>query len=230
MKLSERIKQFRKENNLTQDSLAKMLFVSKQAVSKWENDRGMPDVSLYPELAKILNVTVDELMGIDKKVETTQNIKEKKIHKKVIYILILIVFLISLLTMVLFVTKDTRKEKELYKKTENYIGYELPNVKKFDYVDVSSMPDMDQLKESNIYYFIFEDGLQVDNFEQHIYNDKKWKSDLTVDIYNTLPYYLTVFCDTSDLFWILEKDENKYIFFAYQEEINRIIISEYEWR
>ncbi len=230
MKLSERIKQFRKENNLTQDSLAKMLFVSKQAISKWENDRGMPDVSLYPELAKILNVTVDELMGIDKKVETTQNIKEKKIHKKVIYILILIVFLISLLTMVLFVTKDTRKEKELYKKTENYIGYELPNVKKFDYVDVSSMPDMEQIKESNIYYFIFEDGLQVDNFEQHIYNDKKWKSDLTVDIYNTLPYYLTVFYDTSDLFWILEKDENKYIFFAYQEEINRIIISEYEWR
>ena len=230
MKLSERIKQFRKENNLTQDSLAKMLFVSKQAISKWENDRGMPDVSLYPELAKILNVTVDELMGIDKKVETTQNIKEKKINKKLIYILILIVVLISLLTMVLFLTKDIRKEKELYKKTENYIGYELPNVEKFDYVDVSSMPDMDQLKESNIYYFIFEDGLQVDNFEQHIYNDKKWKSDLTVDIYNTLPYYLTVFYDTSDLFWILEKDENKYIFFAYQEEINRIIISEYEWR
>ena len=94
MKLSERIKKYRQEHNLTQEQFATMLFVSKQAVSKWENDRGMPDVSLYPELAKILNVTVDELMGIDKKVETVQNSKEKKIPKKVIYLLILIVVLI----------------------------------------------------------------------------------------------------------------------------------------
>ena len=64
MKLSERIKQFRKENNLTQDSLSKMLFVSKQAVSKWENDRGMPDVSLYPELAKILNIKKGGIFAI----------------------------------------------------------------------------------------------------------------------------------------------------------------------
>ena len=230
MKLSERIKKYRQEHNLTQEQFATMLFVSKQAVSKWENDRGMPDVSLYPELAKILNVTVDELMGIDKKVETTQNIKEKKKPKKVIYLLILIVILISLLPTVLFLTKDARKEKVLYKKTESYIGYDLPNVKKFDYVDVSSMPDMEQIKESNIYYFIFEDSSLVNSFEQQIYNDKKWKKNLTGDVYNSLPYYLYVFYDTSDLFLLLEKENNKYIFFAYQEEMNRIIVSEYEWR
>ncbi|MBQ8293202.1 MAG: helix-turn-helix transcriptional regulator [Bacilli bacterium] len=230
MKLSERIKKYRQDNNLTQEQFASRLFVSKQAVSKWENDRGMPDVSLYPTLAETLNVTVDELMGIDKKVETTQNIKEKKKHKKIIYILLLIACLMSLLTIVLFLTKNIRREKELYRKTENYIGYGLPNVKKFDYVDVSSMPDMDQIKESNIYYFMFEDGSQADSFEQKIHNDKRWKNNLTLDIYNSLPYYLYVFYDSSDLFWILEKEEKKYIFFAYQEQINRLIISEYEWR
>ena len=61
MKISERIRKYRKENNLTQSEFASMLFVSKQAVSKWENDRGTPDVSLLPELSKILNVSIDPL-------------------------------------------------------------------------------------------------------------------------------------------------------------------------
>ena len=40
-----------------------MLGVSGQAVSKWENDQTCPDISLLPQLAKILGVTVDELLS-----------------------------------------------------------------------------------------------------------------------------------------------------------------------
>ena len=67
MKLSDYIKQYRKENNLSQTAFAKQLFVSKQAVSKWENDKALPDVTMYPVLSELLQVSVDELMGIEKK-------------------------------------------------------------------------------------------------------------------------------------------------------------------
>ncbi len=60
--LGRRIANLRKEKQLTQDELAQLLDVSPQAVSKWENDQTCPDISLLPKLAKILGVTVDELL------------------------------------------------------------------------------------------------------------------------------------------------------------------------
>ncbi len=61
--IGKRIANLRREKNLKQDDLASMLSVSPQAVSKWENDQTCPDISLLPELAKILGVTVDELLS-----------------------------------------------------------------------------------------------------------------------------------------------------------------------
>lgn len=61
--LGKRIALYRKEKGLKQDDLAGMLDVSPQAVSKWENDLTCPDISLLPQLAKILGVTVDELLS-----------------------------------------------------------------------------------------------------------------------------------------------------------------------
>ena len=61
--IGKRIAQLRKEKNLTQEDLAQMMEVSAQAVSKWENDLTCPDISSLPKLAKILGVTVDELLS-----------------------------------------------------------------------------------------------------------------------------------------------------------------------
>ena len=63
MTLGKRIAALRREKGLKQDDLAQMLEVSPQAVSKWENDQTCPDISLLPKLAKILGVTVDELLS-----------------------------------------------------------------------------------------------------------------------------------------------------------------------
>ena len=60
--LGERISTLRRQKEMTQESLSKELNVSAQAVSKWENDQTCPDISLLPELARILGVTVDELL------------------------------------------------------------------------------------------------------------------------------------------------------------------------
>lgn len=61
--LGKRIAALRREKQLKQDELAELLSVSPQAVSKWENDQSCPDISLLPELARILGVTVDELLS-----------------------------------------------------------------------------------------------------------------------------------------------------------------------
>lgn len=71
MSIGKKIAALRREKGLKQDELAGMLSVSPQAVSKWENDQTCPDISLLPELAKILGVTVDELLTGRKEAEIT---------------------------------------------------------------------------------------------------------------------------------------------------------------
>ena len=60
--IGNRIAKLRKENRMSQENLAEKLGVSAQAVSKWENDASCPDISLLPQLARLLGVTVDELL------------------------------------------------------------------------------------------------------------------------------------------------------------------------
>lgn len=61
--LGRRIARLRLAKTATQERLAKELNVSPQAVSKWENDINYPDISLLPDLARFLSVSVDELLS-----------------------------------------------------------------------------------------------------------------------------------------------------------------------
>lgn len=73
--LGQRIAYYRKRAKLTQEELAERCSVTPQAVSKWENDISAPDISLFPVLAKLFNVTCDELMGVER--ETPQVVPEE---------------------------------------------------------------------------------------------------------------------------------------------------------
>ncbi len=57
----------RKEKGLTQEGLANLLQITPQAVSKWENGVGLPDVVLIPRIASALEVSVDQLFGAGNK-------------------------------------------------------------------------------------------------------------------------------------------------------------------
>ena len=60
--LSDNIRNYRKENNLSQDELAEKLGVSRQSISLWENGQTQPTVDNIIALAKIFNITADELL------------------------------------------------------------------------------------------------------------------------------------------------------------------------
>ena len=55
------IKELREKQNMTQKQLAEKLNVSDKTISKWENNRGLPDISIIDSLAKTLGVSVAEL-------------------------------------------------------------------------------------------------------------------------------------------------------------------------
>ena len=63
MSFGENLQTIRKKNHLSQEGLAEMLGVSRQAVSKWELGEGYPEVDKLLLLSKKLNVSIDSLLG-----------------------------------------------------------------------------------------------------------------------------------------------------------------------
>lgn len=61
----DRLKKLRRDNGITQDVLAEYLGISYQAVSKWENNAGFPDISLLPAISGFFGVSTDYLLGIE---------------------------------------------------------------------------------------------------------------------------------------------------------------------
>ena len=60
-----RVKSYREKAGLEQKALAKQLGVTPNAVSNWENGRGRPDIDLLPKLCEVLDITMNDLFGID---------------------------------------------------------------------------------------------------------------------------------------------------------------------
>ena len=68
MTFGEKLESIRKQANMTQIDLAEKLDVSRQAITKWENGKGFPDIDNLQKLSSIFSITIDEL--INYKVET----------------------------------------------------------------------------------------------------------------------------------------------------------------
>ena len=70
--IGKTIRRLRKERGLTQEELAERLNITSQAVSKWESESGMPDISQIVPLASVFGVSTDVLFGLDTTTEASE--------------------------------------------------------------------------------------------------------------------------------------------------------------
>ena len=81
MTLGQKLKEIRKRFGLSQEQLAEIMNVSRQAITKWENNRGLPDVSNLQELSKVFGITVDYLLNDNNQLPALSMKKELKKEK-----------------------------------------------------------------------------------------------------------------------------------------------------
>ena len=76
MEFHEKLQELRKQKGLTQEELAKDLYVSRTAVSKWESGRGYPSIDSLKEISSYFSVTIDDLLSGEKIISIAE--KENK--------------------------------------------------------------------------------------------------------------------------------------------------------
>lgn len=69
MTLGQRIQELRKQRGMSQENLGEALGVSRQAVSKWECDNGIPELDALIAMSRMFDVTVGQLLGIEEPAE-----------------------------------------------------------------------------------------------------------------------------------------------------------------
>lgn len=115
MDFHKTLKKKRIEADLSQEDLAEQLNISRQSISKWENEKGYPNIETLLKISEIFNITVDELLKGDdylknKIIQDSKNLKYPK-WKSFFDILIIIGLIFIVAKIVIFiVTKITGNE------------------------------------------------------------------------------------------------------------------------
>ena len=84
MTLKEKLTTLRKQKGLSQDALADKLYVSRQAVYKWETGQSIPDIEKLRVLSSLYNVSIDNLLNDKEEIRYLTDIKETATYGKVI--------------------------------------------------------------------------------------------------------------------------------------------------
>lgn len=105
MEIAAQIRKHRKEKGLSQEDLAREIFVSRQNVSNWENEKSYPDIHSLLLLSSLFNISVDELIKGDV-AEMKQEVNREKIEQfnseSAIFTVLLIVSVIAFIPLVVW--------------------------------------------------------------------------------------------------------------------------------
>ena len=130
MNFSESLSKYRKATGISQEKLAEMLGVSRQAVSKWETGETQPEMANLLAICKILKVTPDELLGyesIDRK-ETVTGEKDIWKGKKAA-----VAFIAVILAVILLITGVRRLKTLTGRESSPLEGRDRLEITGFDY-------------------------------------------------------------------------------------------------
>lgn len=84
IKFADRLIELRKQNKLSQESLAEKLGLSRQAISKWERGESSPDTDNLIALAELYGISLDELLGNESVTKENQEVKKDKKENKLL--------------------------------------------------------------------------------------------------------------------------------------------------
>lgn len=108
MELGKQIKKYRSEKALSQDALAEKIYVSRQTISNWENDKSYPDVNSLVLLSKVFNVSLDQLIkgDMEKMTEQINNSADRKEyeHLSLAFTVLLLAIIITPIPLVHFLS------------------------------------------------------------------------------------------------------------------------------
>lgn len=74
MTFAEKLKSIRKQTGMSQEQLAEKLGVSRQAVTKWETDAGIPDIENIMAISALFDISIDELLSNEKGAKSQRTI------------------------------------------------------------------------------------------------------------------------------------------------------------
>ncbi|MGR3742485.1 helix-turn-helix domain-containing protein [Companilactobacillus sp. DQM5] len=96
MDLGNTLKKYRENNNYSQEELAKKLFVTRQAISRWENNKTIPGVQILMQLSDLYNISVDNFLkegNYEVANQIDKEVRQSKLLKKIILFCIGICFI-----------------------------------------------------------------------------------------------------------------------------------------
>ena len=151
MTLGQKLKEIRKKFGLSQENLAEIMNVSRQAITKWESDEGLPDVSNLQGLSKVFNLTVDYLLDNDNSLPALSMKKELDKDKYEMnwngYVQII---------------KDNYAEPwEVYSLRRSKKHSKLAWIISDFIIGAGPMETLDQLDDTTQYYLVKKDGLKL---------------------------------------------------------------------
>jgi len=103
--IAERLQELRKKAGYSQEQVAEMLGLSRQAISKWESGQGKPEIDNIVKLTEIYNVSADYiLLGTEKEVSVSVPVKKELSHEYKKAIGIIAIIAATAIVTVLFIT------------------------------------------------------------------------------------------------------------------------------
>lgn len=96
--IAKNLIKYRKENGLTQQKLAEKLNYSDKSISKWERGEGVPDIYILKQIAELYNVTVNDIIGMEK----IENNATPTINKNHVLITLMSIGLVWLVATIIF--------------------------------------------------------------------------------------------------------------------------------
>lgn len=173
MTLGQKLKEIRNRFGLSQEQLAEVMNVSRQAITKWEGDVGLPDISNLSELSKVFGLSIDYLLDNEKQLPTLFMKKEldksKYKNKLSSYVDILKEYFGEYEIYTLSRSKSMNLIERL---VDIFVGGSSPSM-------IFPIETADVLSDLSPYYLVKKDNIKL------LVNIKKWVLEVIELPYNT---------------------------------------------